>query len=111
MLKKKLEEVEREKEQIRKEKEAAEEKLKACEKAKEANAGNTTRENDGKVADANNSNKVATKDNAVASKAKKNNSKNISNNKIPHAGAGSVVMLAIITAGAIVYTKKVISKK
>ena len=54
---------------------------------------------------------MATKDNTVASKAKKNNSKNTSNNKIPHAGAGSVVMLAIITAGAIVYTKKVISKK
>ena len=68
------------------------------------------KENNGKDADVNN-NKATTRNNAVASKAKKNNSKNTSNNKIPHAGAGSIIMLTIITAGAIVYTKKVMRKK
>ena len=67
------------------------------------------KENNGKDADVNN-NKGTTKNNTVASKANKNNSKNTSNNKIPHAGAGSIIMLTIITIGAIVYTKKVMKK-
>ena len=66
-----------------------------------------------KVADANeNNNRTSVRNNAVASNSKKNNSKNnTSENKIPHAGAGSVIMLTIITIGAIVYTKKVMSRK
>ena len=74
-------------------------------KEKEADA----KEN-GKVA--NNNNKPSVRNNSVNSTNKKSNSKNnTSNNKIPHAGAGSVIMLTIITAGVIVYTKKVVSKK
>ena len=50
--------------------------------------------------------------NSVSSNNKKNNSKNTTiGNKIPYAGAGSVVMLAIVTIGAIIYTKKVVRKK
>ena len=72
-----------------------------------------TKEN-GKVADANannNNNKPSVRNNAVASNSKKNNSKNnTSEKKIPHAGAESLIVLTIITVGAIVYTKKVMKK-
>ena len=87
-------------------------------KEKEEKKNKPEKENAGEVIDANanasnnkNNNKPSTRNNAVASNSKKNNSKNnVSNNKIPHAGAGSVIMLTIITAVAIVYTKKVMKK-
>ena len=109
-LEEKVKTLEAEKEKLAKEALDKKEKEQK-DKEKEENA---KEKETGKVADANannNNNKPYVRNNAVASNTKKNNSKNsTSEKKIPHAGAESLIVLTIITIGAIVYTKKVMKK-
>ena len=113
LLEKKIKELEEKAKKLEEEKEVLAKKIMEQEKQKEEDNNKKDEENNSKANNnSNNNNKnLSEKNNTVASKAKKNNSKNTSNNKIPHAGAESLIALTIITAGAIVYTKKVMSKK
>ena len=112
LLEKKIKELEEKVKtlEVEKEKLAKEALDKKEEEQKEKEKAEDSKE-PGKVSDENANNKPTTRNNVVASNSKKNNSKNnTSNNKIPHAGAESVIILTIITAGAIVYAKKVMKK-
>ena len=118
LLEKKIKELEEKAKKLEEEKEVLAKKIMEQEKQKEEDnnkkddekSENNSKPNDVNNNDNNNKN-LYEKNDKVASTNKKNNSKNnTSNNKIPYAGAGSVIMLTIITAGAIVYTKKVMKK-
>ena len=112
LLEKKIKELEEKAKKLEAEKEALAKKIMEQEKAEDDKKDEKS-ENNSKPNDVNNNNNKNTseKNNTVASINKKNNSKNTSDNKIPHAGAESLIILTIITVGAIVYTKKVVSKK
>ena len=120
LLEKKIKELEEKAKKLEVEKEALAKKIMEQEKQKEEdnNKDDEKEENNSKPnsvnnnSNNNNNNKnTSEKNNTVKSENKKSNSKNTSNNKIPHAGAESLIILSIITAGAIVYTKKVVIKK
>ena len=115
LLEKKIKELEEKVKKLEEEKETLAKKIMEQEKQKEDNnkKDDEKEENNSKANNnSNNNNKNSSeKNNTVASKANKNNSKNTSKSKIPHAGAESLIILTIITIGAIVYTKKVMSRK
>ena len=58
-----------------------------------------------------NLNKPNTKTNTTSAKNKKQTNKNISNNKLPHAGIESFIALSVITGITIVLSKKSNIKK
>ncbi len=117
LLEKKIEELEGKVKKLEAEKEALAKKIMEQEKQKEEDNNKKDEgkeENNSKPNDVNNNSNdknISEKNNTVASTNKKNNSNNTSEKKIPHAGAESVITLTIITIGAIVYTKKVMSRK
>ena len=115
LLEKKIKELEEKAKKLEAEKEALAKKIMEQEKQKEEDnkKDDEKEENNSKANNnSNNNNKNSSeKNDTVASKTNKNNSNNTSNNRIPYAGAESLIILTIITIGAIVYTKKVMSKK
>ena len=115
LLKKKLAELEEKANKLEKEKEKLANDVMDKEKPKNnANENNSNNEN---IASNTDNNKTKEKEGQrnnqvkIASNKKANKKNNTSNSNIPHAGAESLIILSLITIVAIIYTKKVISKK